>query len=331
MPTIVPVSKPAAARRPLSLTRAGGLAEAQSVADADRDPMLVELGARLRSTRARRGLTRKATALAAGVSERYLASLEHGIGNPSALILRQLAGALDCSIAELVGDPTTTSPEWLLIRELLAGRNDADLRRVRQSIAAMFQSGEEATKERRIALVGLRGAGKSTLGQWLAGRLDVPFIELSREIERIAGCEIRQIHDLYGANAYRRYERRALDEVIQRHSDAVIATPGGIVADASTFHTLLQHTWTIWLRAAPEEHMQRVLRQGDLRPMAASEEAMDDLKRILSGRSAFYAKADHRVDTTAKSLEQAQAELASVVDAIADMQYCASSRRVAMS
>ena len=282
---------------------------ASSEANGDKHPVLVELGSRLRMLRSRRGLTRKATANAAGVSERYLANLEQGVGNPSMLILHQLAGALQCPVAEVIGDVTTTSPEWLLIRESLGGRGDADLRRARLAIAELFGTGVAHPKARRIALLGLRGAGKSTLGRMLAGHLGVPFIELSREIERIAGGDIRQIHDLYGTNAYRRYERRALEEAIQAHDDAVIATPGGLVSDATTFNLLLQHTTTIWLAATPEEHMHRVTQQGDLRPMAANPEAMDDLRQILAGRKAFYAKADYRLQTSNKTLEQALEEL----------------------
>ena len=285
---------------------------ASSEANGEKHPNLVELGARLRTLRSRRGLTRKATALSAGVSERYLANLEHGIGNPSMLILQQLATALQCPVAEVIGDLTTSSPEWLMIRETLAGRPDADLRRARIAIAELFGASDAHPKSGRIALVGLRGAGKSTLGQMLAERLDVPFIELSREIERVAGCDIRQIHDLYGTNAYRRYERRALEEVIDAYRDAVIAIPGGLVSDANTFNLLLQRTTTIWLQASPEEHMQRVTQQGDLRPMAASHEAMEDLRRILAGRAAFYAKADYRIDTSGKSLDEALTELVDV-------------------
>jgi XRE family aerobic/anaerobic benzoate catabolism transcriptional regulator len=278
----------------------------------DRHPSLDELGARLRTLRARRGLTRKATALAAGVSEPYLANLEQGIGNPSLLILQQLATALRCTVAEVIGDVTASSPEWLLIRDALSGRPDAELRRARVAIAELFGDGGARPKAGRIALVGLRGAGKSTLGRMLGDALGVPFVELSREIERFAGCDIRQIHDLYGASAYRRYERRALEDVLETQRDAVLATPGGLVSDPATFGLLLQRTTTIWLQAAPEEHMQRVTEQGDLRPMTASPEAMDDLRQILAGRAAFYEKADFRVDTSGKSLEAALAELVAI-------------------
>jgi XRE family aerobic/anaerobic benzoate catabolism transcriptional regulator len=189
-----------------------------------------------------------------------------------------------------------------MLRELLRGRSDAELRRGRRALAALYGvTGGDAARGRRIALVGLRGAGKSTLGRQLAEALDMPFVELSREVERVAGCSIREIHDLYGTNAYRRYERRALDETLRLHAEAVIATPGGIVAEPATFHALLESCHTIWLQASPEEHMSRVAAQGDTRPMAASREAMADLRRILTGRAAFYAKADAVLDTAGES------------------------------
>jgi len=210
------------------------------MATQDKDPFLLALGERVRLLRSRRGLTRKSVSVASGVSERHLANLEYGIGNASILVLQHVANALDCSLAELVGDMTTRSPEWLLLRELLRGKSDAELRRARLALASVFGEGGAAARGRRIALVGLRGAGKSTLGQQLADALEMPFVELSREIERVAGCSIREIHDLYGTNAYRRYERRALDETVRLHPEAVIATPGGIVAEPATFNALLE-------------------------------------------------------------------------------------------
>jgi XRE family aerobic/anaerobic benzoate catabolism transcriptional regulator len=272
--------------------------------DAGKNPFLAALGERVRTLRARRGLTRKAVALAADVSERHLANLEYGVGNASILVLHQVAGALQCPLAELLGDVTTSSPEWLLIRELLERRGEADLRRARIALGELFGTqGDARARSHRIALIGLRGAGKSTLGHMLADDLGYPFVELSGEIEQFAGCSIREIHDLYGTNAYRRYERRALEETIQLYPEAVIATPGGLVSDAATFNLLLTHCYTVWLQASPDDHMRRVAEQGDLRPMAASREAMDDLQRILAGRSAFYSKADLVIDTSAQSLE----------------------------
>jgi len=164
------------------------------------------------------------------------------------------------------------------------------------------EAGKPAARSRRVALIGLRGAGKSTLGQMLADDLDVPFVELNSVIERVAGCSLSEIHNLYGPTAYRRYERRALEETVQLYPDAVIATPGGIVSDAATFNLLLSQCFTVWLKASPEEHMERVIAQGDLRPMSGNQEAMEDLKRILAGRAAFYGKADLAFDTSGKAL-----------------------------
>jgi XRE family aerobic/anaerobic benzoate catabolism transcriptional regulator len=277
--------------------------------DTGKNPFLVALGERVRALRSRRGMTRKAVALAADVSERHLANLEYGIGNASILVLLQVAGALQCSLAELLGDVTTSTPEWLLLRELLEHRDEATLRRVRGAVGELLGTGGSngsgsSARSTRVALVGLRGAGKSTLGQMLADDLDYPFVELSREIEKFAGCSVGEIQGLYGQNAYRRYERRALEEAIQIYPEAVIATPGGLVSDAATFNLLLAHCTTVWLRASPEDHMRRVTAQGDLRPMAASREAMEDLKGILAGRAAFYSKADLQLDTSAQALPQ---------------------------
>ena len=267
-----------------------------------KNPFLVALGKRVGALRARRGLTRKAVAIAADVSERHLANLEYGLGNASILVLLQVAGALQCSLAEIIGDRTTTSPEWLMIRELLEQRDDATLKRVRIAIGEMLGTGGNALRSPRIALVGLRGAGKSSLGQLLAEDLGFPLVELSREIEKFAGCSVSEILGLYGMNAYRRYERRALEEAIQIYPESVIATPGGLVSDPATFNFLLSHCTTVWLQASPEDHMRRVMEQGDLRPMADSKEAMEDLKDILAGRAPFYSKADFTLDTSSQPL-----------------------------
>lgn len=269
-----------------------------------KNPFLVALGERVRALRARQGTTRKALSIMTGVSERHLANLEYGEGNASILVLQQVAVALECSLAELIGDVTTASPEWLMIRSLLENKDEGALRRARVAIGeALGTMGAPSAASSRIALIGLRGAGKSTLGKMLADDLDFPFVELSQEIEKFAGCSISEIQALYGANAYRRYERRALEEAIQIYPEAVICTPGGLVSDTSTFNLLLSHCTTIWLQAAPEDHMQRVMKQGDFRPMAASKEAMEDLKHILAARAAFYSKAQAKLDTSAQSLE----------------------------
>jgi XRE family aerobic/anaerobic benzoate catabolism transcriptional regulator len=276
----------------------------------EKNPFLVALGERVRALRARRGMTRKQVSAVAGVSERHLANLEYGVGNASILVLLDVAQALQCTLAELLGDVTASSPEWLLIRELLERRDESTLRRVRVVIGEMLGTGGSSSergatgtpRSPRIALVGLRGGGKSTLGRMLAEDLDFPFIELSGEIEKFAGCTVAEIQALYGQNAYRRYERRALEETIQIYGECVIAVPGGLVSDPATFNQLLAHCTTVWLQATPEDHMKRVVAQGDLRPMAASKEAMEDLKGILAGRAAFYSKADFTLDTSAQPL-----------------------------
>lgn len=279
-------------------------AAASSPEPEEKNPFLVALGDRVRALRARRGITRKAAAIEADVSERHLANLEYGEGNASILVLLQVAKALQCSLAELIGDVTTLTPEWLLIRELLENRDDASLRRVRVAIGELLGTGgSHVGINPRVALIGLRGAGKSTLGHMLADDLDFPFVELSREIEKFAGCSVAEIQALYGMNAYRRYERRALEEAIQIYPEAVIAMPGGLVSDPATFNQLLSHCTTVWLQADAEDHMKRVQAQGDLRPMAASKQAMEDLKSILAGRAAFYSKAQYKINTSAQSLE----------------------------
>ena len=276
-------------------------------AEGRKEPFLAALGERVRALRARRGLTRKALARATGVSERHLANLEYGVGNASILILLNVTRALQCSLAEVLGDVTTRSPEWLMLREMLSDRDEATLRRVRVAASELLgatppRSDEAPARSRRIALIGLRGAGKSTLGRMLAEDLEFPFVELSREIEKLAGCSISEILGLYGQNAYRRYERRALEEAIDAHPEAVIATAGGLVSDLGSFNLLLRRCMSVWLKADPEDHMGRVAAQGDLRPMAASREAMEDLKSILAGRAAFYSKADIHIDTSAQPL-----------------------------
>jgi XRE family aerobic/anaerobic benzoate catabolism transcriptional regulator len=276
--------------------------------------LLVALGERVRALRSRRGLTRRAVAGAADISERYLANLEYGIGNASLVVLHRLAAALHCPPAELIGDATTTSPEWLLLRELLEGRDEATLRRVRVAVGEMLGTGgANLQRSSRVALLGLRGAGKSTLGRLLGEDLGFPFVELGEEIEKFTGCSVAEIQALYGMNAYRRYERRALEEAIQIYPEAVIAIPGGLVSDPATFNLLLAHCTTVWLHADPEDHMKRVAAQGDMRPMADSKEAMEDLKRILAGRAPFYSKAEFSLDTSAQPLQATFAALRDVV------------------
>ncbi len=281
--------------------------------DDSRHPVLTALGVQVRSLRARRGLTRRALAQAAGVSERHLANLEQGVGNASVLVLHDVATALHSPLAALLGDVTTSSPEWLMLRNLLGERDEPSLRVAREAASAALgeasDASAQAARTQRIALIGLRGAGKSTLGRRLAGALGYPFIELNRDIEQLAGCTLPEIQALYGMAAYRRYEQRALTRALDAHERCVLATPGGIVSELPTYELLLKRCTCAWLQASPADHMARVLAQGDKRPMAASREAMDDLQRILDGRKPFYAKADHSLNTSAQNEDESLAKL----------------------
>lgn len=271
------------------------------------------LGDRIREARARRGMTRKILARDSKVSERYLAQLEAGHGNVSIVLLRQIAHAMGLPLVDLVREEPDRPVELTLMIQTLARLSPKELAQARRILAETFGAAVERERRHRIALIGLRGAGKSTLGAMLAKDLAVPFIELDREIERESGTSLSEVFDLYGQAAFRRYERRALESVIERHDRAVIATGGSIVSEAATFDLLLSACFTVWLTAAPEEHMARVVAQGDTRPMADNEEAMEDLRRILKGREALYSKADARVDTAGKTTAQSLRELKKAV------------------
>ena len=281
----------------------------------DSNPYLGALGERVRGARSRRGMTRKALSQATGVSERHLANLESGRGNVSVLVLKQVAEALDCPLAELVGDFTTASPDWLLIRSLLENADEQTLQRARQAIADVTATRENVEADAGcIALIGLRGAGKTTLGQLLAARLGVEFIEISRDIEDIAGCSIAEIQNLYGPSAYRRYEQQALERALDAGVKAVVSTPGGLVTDPANFNLLLDRCHCVWLKANPVDHMQRVIEQGDFRPMAGNSEAMDDLKRILAAREPFYSRAEYSLDTSRQPLEETLERLCEIAE-----------------
>jgi XRE family aerobic/anaerobic benzoate catabolism transcriptional regulator len=271
------------------------------------------LGERIREARARRGMTRKILARDSAVSERYLAQLETGQGNISIILLRQIAQAMGLPLADLVRDGPERPVELALLLQTLERLSPAELGQARHLLADAFGAAMEEGRRYRIALIGLRGAGKSTLGRALAAERGIPFIELDREIERESGLELSEIFALYGQPAFRRFERRCLEAVIERHKRAVIATGGSLVSEPGTFDLLLAGCFTVWLKAAPEEHMGRVLAQGDTRPMAENAEAMDDLRRILAGRDALYSKADAVVDTAGKTIEQSLAELKAVI------------------
>jgi XRE family aerobic/anaerobic benzoate catabolism transcriptional regulator len=273
---------------------------------------LKRVGERVRVARARRGMSRKSLSKASGVSERYLAELERGAGNASLLVLRQIADALSIEAAALVSD----APEWpidlTLALHQLERLSPEELSEARRLIAQRFGQSASAAQG-RIALVGLRGAGKTTLGQLAARALGVPFVELDREIERASGMELSEIFAVHGQPMFRRLERQCLETIVARFEHAVIATGGSLVTEPATYDLLLSTCFVVWLSAGPEEHMGRVLAQGDLRPMADGPQAMDDLQAILESRKALYARANAVVDTGGKTESQAFAALLAVI------------------
>jgi XRE family transcriptional regulator, aerobic/anaerobic benzoate catabolism transcriptional regulator len=272
-------------------------------AAASRGDYLGCLGERVRSERLRRGMTRRILANESGLSERYLAQLETGKGNISIDLLRRIAIALNLPLARLVGDEPEEPDALRLAIEALRRLAPQDLPEARAMLDARFGLSDRGERRRRIALIGLRGAGKSTLGRRLARHLAVPFVELDAEIERECGLSLSEIFALHGQSAYRRSERRALDGALAHHSAFVLAAGGGIVAEPPTYERLLACCHTVWLTASPDEHMSRVIEQGDLRPMADNREAMADLRRILAVRGPLYARADATVDTAGRSIE----------------------------
>jgi XRE family transcriptional regulator, aerobic/anaerobic benzoate catabolism transcriptional regulator len=269
------------------------------------------MGRQVREARERHGLARRALAQAANVSERYLAQLEAGDGNASVLLLRHVAHALGTPMAELL-DQRERSPEQRLIRRFLESLPEHQLEEVLFRLMRDF--GEAgARRRRRIALIGLRGAGKTTLGNALANELGYPFVELDREIELDAGIGLSEVFLLYGQAGYRRIEARCLARLLEGHAQMVMTVGGGIVSETETYHSLLRNCFTVWIKAAPEEHMARVVAQGDLRPMRGHAEAMLDLKSILSAREPLYRKADIMVDTTGEQPEQSLGKLRQAV------------------
>jgi XRE family aerobic/anaerobic benzoate catabolism transcriptional regulator len=254
-------------------------------------------------------MTRRQLAQASHTSERYLAQIESGTGNPSVTVLRAIAQALDISAANLLGEPAAHSGARAALLDLVARLPEQSLAELTQLIEARLLPPERADRARRIALIGLRGAGKSTLGRMLARHLGWPFIELDRVVEQDYGASIPDMIEIAGTATFRRHERAALAHVIAQHDAAVITTAGGIVSDRENYALLLRRSHTIWIKARPEEHMSRVMAQGDFRPMAQNREAMADLVAILEARGSDYARAQAQLDTSSETVEQSFAKL----------------------
>jgi XRE family transcriptional regulator, aerobic/anaerobic benzoate catabolism transcriptional regulator len=277
------------------------------------ETFLALVGERVRSARARKGISRRVLSEISGVSPRYLAQLESGKGNISIALLLKIATALDFSIEWLVCAEDPWQSELAMARYLFSKATREQRRKV---LDILETERPESARAGRIALIGLRGAGKSTLGRLAAGELDLPFLELNEEIEAASGMPVNEVFSLYGQDGYRRLERQALERIVATHENLILAVAGGIVSEPDTYAYFLCYFNTVWLKARPSEHMARVQGQGDERPMTGNPDAMADLRRILSSREALYTRAGTSVDTS----DSTQAEsLKALIQAIIDM------------
>jgi len=284
------------------------------VSGRETDAYLRQLGERVRTLRNQRGMTRKALARHAKVSERYLAQLEAGLGNGSIILLRRISRAIGLPVTQLLHEGSEPALDLVLLSQFLERLSPVAIAEARDLLLKHFAGSSDAARRRRIALIGLRGSGKSTLGGLLAERLHMPFIELDREIEKRSGATLSEIFDMFGQETFRRAEREALDDVLRQHKSFVVATSGSIVTEPGTLELLLASCFTVWVRAEPEEHMKRVMAQGDMRPMAHSARAMEDLISILRSREPLYAKAEITLSTSGRTPEQNLAELLRLIE-----------------
>jgi XRE family aerobic/anaerobic benzoate catabolism transcriptional regulator len=298
----------------VALKAVAGGREPPAAVESD-EKFLAAVGRAVRARRQQRGMARRDLSRAADVSERYLAQLETGEGNASIVLLRRVAGALGFRINDLL-DSGDLAPERQAIGRLIDSLPQQRLGQALRSLTAEFGR-DGSVRLKRIALVGLRGAGKSTLGQALARQLQRPFIELDREIEGEAGILLSELFLLSGPEGYRRIERRCLERVIESPQDMVLTVGGGMVSEPETYNLLLANCFTIWVRARPEEHMARVIAQGDMRPMAGHSEAMGDLKKILAARESLYGQADTELSTSGQTVQQSLSALKRLVKAVA--------------
>lgn len=272
--------------------------------------LMLQVGERVRKARERKGIPRRVLSEISGVSPRYLAQLESGAGNISIGLLKRVALALDHRIEWLVGEDDPWTSEALRVADLF---RSADRKTQEEVLRALDPEPEASQRANRICLIGLRGAGKSTLGRMAGEALDLPFVELNREIEAHGGMEIAEIMGLYGPEGYRTLEAEALARIIATHDRMILAVAGGIVAEPRTYQTLLTRFHTIWLKAAPDEHMQRVRAQGDERPMAGNPEAMTQLRSLLTSREMLYDRAQARLDTSGQTRETSLKHLLALI------------------
>jgi len=273
---------------------------------------LITLGTRIRELRNRRGMTRKSMSREADISERHLAQIESGEGNVSIALLRRITTTLGVTLAELF-ETRPSNPERLMLAKLLDRLPAARLKDALSRIQSEFVP-LESERRQRIALIGLRGAGKSTLGSRLGRETGAPFIELDAEIEKQTGMSLADIFSLYGQGGYRSIEHRVLERTLRENPSAILSVGGGIVSERDTYDLLLSRCYTVWIKAQPEEHMARVMAQGDFRAMAGNDQAMEDLRRILAARESLYRQADAQLNTSASTVEASFIKLKAMID-----------------
>ena len=275
------------------------------------EPLLARLGERVRRARELKGIPRRVLSEKSGVSPRYLAQLEAGDGNISIVLLQRVAEALDHRIEWLIGEDDPWASDVLRAAELF---RRADTQTRSRVLGLLKPAGGDHNRANRISLIGLRGAGKSTLGELAGARLGMPFVELNCEIEEHSGMPVNEVLALYGQEGYRKLEAQAVSRVIATHESMILAVAGGIVAEPETYQTLLDNFHTIWIKATPDEHMARVRAQGDERPMAGNPEAMQQLRSILTSREALYQRASASLDTSGKHLDNSLDELVAIIE-----------------
>jgi XRE family transcriptional regulator, aerobic/anaerobic benzoate catabolism transcriptional regulator len=301
----------------LQMADKSGTVETERTSQGEAEELfLSQLGERVRSVRAVRGMSRKVLARESGISERYIAQLESGLGNVSIILLRRVSSAMGARLEDLIPG-SSAGNDWSVIRDMLSQSSSDKIAQVKRVLSG--QSSGENMPAFRFALIGLRGAGKSTLGRMVADRLGWSFVELNKEIELANGLSIAEIFALYGQEGYRRLEQATLRQLIARPGSMILATGGGVVAEPLTFDLVLSSFYTLWLKAKPEEHMQRVRQQGDLRPMGDDRSAMQELRSILQNREPLYARARAQIDTAGKTVEQSVDDLQEMISAHADV------------
>ena len=289
----------------LDIDEAGPTADDVAVSN-----LMTRVGERVRRAREGKGIPRRVLSDMSGVSPRYLAQLEAGEGNISIGLLQRVSNALDHRIEWFLAEDDPLSSDVLRVADLFRSASD-DVRAA--VMKTLDPAPAQVMRARRLCLVGLRGAGKSTLGRLAGNALGIPFVELNEEIEAQSGMPVDEVMALYGPEGYRKLEAQALERVVTNHDKMILAVAGGIVAEPETYAHLLAHFHTIWVKTSPDEHMSRVRAQGDERPMAGNPEAMEQLRSILTSREAHYERAQAVLDTSGKPVDRSLAELLQLV------------------